>query len=79
MRGETLLREGPFLPCLTGRDFPLTLVKILMKIEIRVLEQEGKNSFREEDSLQGTPWCFKNTQAMAQTKAQNQLAALSCE
>lgn len=33
--------------------------------------------YREEDSLQGTPWCFSNAQAMAQTKAQNQLAGLS--
>lgn len=77
--GEPLLTEGPFLPCLTGRDFPLTLAKNLMKIEIRVLDQEGKNGYREEHSLQGSPWCFSNAQAMAQTKAQNQLAALSHE
>lgn len=44
-------QRGSIFAMLDRQRLPPDFGKNLMKIEIRVLDQEGKNGYREEDSL----------------------------
>lgn len=54
------------MPRLSDRD---DFIENLMKIEVKEFNQDVKKDYRVEDSLWGTPWCFSNVEAVAQTKA----------